>query len=829
MQYDEALKRGHAPQPPGHAPAGGHAPCDHNLALFEEELAARPRVPALLRRIAAYSSLGPDSELGPGPRRALGTLCGVATPSLQTLLGLVLVLRLPWAVGSGGVLQVCGVGVLLGACAVLTALSLSAIATNGGAPGGGPLALLWGALGPEAGGAVGLCAFLGAAFGAASAALGAAELLLPPGGHLQPCPTPRRGDNGSAAPLPAVPGPSARLLARNLWPPEPPLGDTAATFGLLLGLSLPTASGVLWGCSHAGELRDAAHSIPADLSAALLLGACVEGQLLRDKFGSSLRGRPVLAALSWPSPWLPLAGALLAAGGAGLQALAGGSRLLRGLARARALPLPPALGRGELWPLAVTAAVAELGVLLGSIDLVAPVLSVFSLTAYLCLNLACAMQGLLTAPGWNPRCRLYHWAVSLAGAGLCLALMFATCWFYALPALGMAGMAYTYADLQGAPSEWGEGFRSLPLSAALAALRHLEQRPPRRPQLLVLLKLDAELRVTQPQLLALAAQLRAAGGLTVAASVLPGDVLQARERVRAAEQALRGALAGARCGGFVQVLAAGRAREGLAALVQGCGLGALRPDTVLLGWPRGWRRRDDPAAARDFVELLRVAAAGGRALLVAKGPLGTGAPGGSLDVWWVVGDGRLLTLLPLLLRQHPAWRGCPLRLFAVALLEDNSLALGRLLQAFAQRLRLPARTEVVELHDSDVSAYTYERTLMMEQRSRMLRQMRLARQAWHGSAPPSGGEEEEGGGGGGPRPGPSPTNVRRMHAAERLNEAMGRRSAGARLVLLDLPAPPPASPRPRDDNYVEFLEVLTEGAGPRAARAGRRLAQYGPV
>lgn len=52
-------------------------------------------------------------------RRALGTLCGVAAPSLQTLLGLLLVLRLPWAVGSGGVLQVCGVGVLLGACVSL--------------------------------------------------------------------------------------------------------------------------------------------------------------------------------------------------------------------------------------------------------------------------------------------------------------------------------------------------------------------------------------------------------------------------------------------------------------------------------------------------------------------------------------------------------------------------------------------------------------------------------------------------------------------------------------------------------------------------------------
>ena len=44
-------------------------------------------------------------------------------------------------------------------------------------------------------------------------------------------------------------------------------------------------------------------------------------------------------------------------------------------------------------------------------------------------------------------------------------------------------------------------------------------------------------------------------------------------------------------------------------------------------------------------------------------------------------------------------------------------------------------------------------------------------------------------------------NVRRMHAAERLNDAIVRRSAASRLVLLDLPAPPPP-PRPRDDNCI---------------------------
>ncbi|NXH43065.1 S12A4 protein, partial [Dicaeum eximium] len=95
----------------------------------QEELATRPRVPALLRRIAPYSALSPDSDSGTAPRRALGTLLGVAAPSLQSLLGLVLLLRLPWVVGHGGVLGTAAIGVLLGACMLLTAVSLSAVAT----------------------------------------------------------------------------------------------------------------------------------------------------------------------------------------------------------------------------------------------------------------------------------------------------------------------------------------------------------------------------------------------------------------------------------------------------------------------------------------------------------------------------------------------------------------------------------------------------------------------------------------------------------------------------------------------------------------------------
>ncbi|XP_064191903.1 solute carrier family 12 member 4-like [Anguilla rostrata] len=59
-------------------------------------------------------------------------------------------------------------------------------------------------------------------------------------------------------------------------------------------------------------------------------------------------------------------------------------------------------------------------------------------------------------------------------------------------------------------------------------------------------------------------------------------------------------------------------------------------------------------------------------------------------------------------------------------MDDNSIQMKEDLAVFLYHLRIEAEVEVVEMHNSDISAYTYERTLMMEQRSQMLRQMRLS-------------------------------------------------------------------------------------------------------
>lgn len=68
-----------------------------------------------------------------------------------------------------------------------------------------------------------------------------------------------------------------------------------------------------------------------------------------------------------------------------------------------------------------------------------------------------------------------------------------------------------------------------------------------------------------------------------------------------------------------------------------------------------------------------------------------------------------------------------MRIFTVAQVDDNSIQMKKDLQMFLYHLRISAEVEVVEMVENDISAFTYEKTLMMEQRSQMLKQMQLSK------------------------------------------------------------------------------------------------------
>ncbi|XP_045703670.1 solute carrier family 12 member 7 isoform X4 [Phyllostomus hastatus] len=1002
-----------------------------NMALFEEEMDSNPMVSSLLNKLANYTNLSQgvvEHEEDEESRRrevkspGMGTFIGVYLPCLQNILGVILFLRLTWIVGVAGVLESFLIVFMCCTCTMLTAISMSAIATNGVVPAGGSYYMISRSLGPEFGGAVGLCFYLGTTFAGAMYILGTIEIFLtyisPGAAIIHPksegdeamallnnmrvygtctlvlmamvvfvgvkyvnklalvflacvvlsilaiyagviksafdppdipvcllgnrtlsrrsfdvCAKVHTTNNGTGTTtlwglfcngsspsascdeyfaqnnlteIQGIPGVASGVLLDNLWSayadkgvfvekkgtPSVPVAEESRSSGLpyvltdivtyftmLVGIYFPSVTGIMAGSNRSGDLRDAQKSIPTGtilaivttsfiyLSCIVLFGACIEGVILRDKFGEALQGNLVIGMLAWPSPWVIVIGSFFSTCGAGLQSLTGAPRLLQAIARDGIIPFLQVFGHGKAngeptWALLLTAFICETGILIASLDSVAPILSMFFLMCYMFVNLACAVQTLLRTPNWRPRFRYYHWTLSFLGMSLCLALMFICSWYYALFAMLIAGCIYKYIEYRGAEKEWGDGIRGLSLNAARYALLRVEHGPPHtknwRPQVLVMLNLDSEQCVKHPRLLSFTTQLKAGKGLTIVGSVLEGTYLDKHTEAQLAEENIRSLMSAEKTKGFCQLVVSSNLRDGMSHLIQSAGLGGMKHNTVLMAWPESWKEEDNPFSWKNFVDTVRDTTAAQQALLVAKNvdlfPQNQERfSDGHIDVWWIVHDGGLLMLLPFLLRQHKVWRKCRMRIFTVAQVDDNSIQMKKDLQTFLYHLRISAEVEVVEMVENDISAFTYEKTLVMEQRSQMLKQMQLSKTerereaqlihdrntashsavAARSQAPPTPDKVQmtwtkekliaekyknkdntvsgfkdlfslkpEWGN-------LNQSNVRRMHTAVKLNGVVLNKSQDAQLVLLNMPGPP--RNRQGDENYMEFLEVLTEG------------------
>jgi len=659
--------------------------------------------------------------------------------------------------------------------------------------------------------------------------------------------------------------------------------DIFASFTIIVGIFFPSVTGIMAGSNRSGDLADPQASIPvgticailttsiAYLTSVVFFAATVDPLLLRDKFGQSIGGSLVIGNVAWPHPKVIEIGSLLSTIGAGLQSLTGAPRLLQSIAKDGIIPFlePMAVVSKRNEPvraLALTIGICQIAVLIGNVDAIAPLLSMFFLMCYGFVNLACALQTLLRTPNWRPRFKYYHWSLSLLGVVMCVGVMFMSSWYFALIAMFIAGLVYKYIEYRGAEKEWGDGIRGLALSAARFSLLRLEDGPPHtknwRPQILILAKLDDKLNVKHKRLFTLASQLKAGKGLTIGCSVVQGEFGKMYGESQAARQSLKQVIEAEQVKGFPEVVVNESISQGITHMIQTSGLGGMKPNTVIVGWPNTWRKKEDDGT-QVFVNTIRNAANGKMALLVPKGiqrfPDTGDSVKGNIDIWWIVHDGGLLMLLPFLLKQHRTWRKCRLRIFTVAQVEDNSIQMKKDLKTFLYQLRIDASVEVVEMHDSDVSAYTYERTLIMEQRNEMLHEMRVTKKhrarmvdslldsSRHQdlgistqkspakvkfSEELNGDVEDEP-----PRyqghnsldPDnhlkansskefksadsitPENANVRRMHTAVKLNEAIVAKSHDSKLVILNLPGPPKVVGKDKDCSYMEFLEVLTEG------------------
>ena len=108
----------------------------------------------------------------------LGWQEGVLMPCLLNIWGVMLFLRLTWVIGQAGIVQGLLLMTIANVVTFLTALSMSAVCTNGQIKGGGVYYMISRSLGPEFGGAIGLMFTFANSIAVAMYVIGFCESLL---------------------------------------------------------------------------------------------------------------------------------------------------------------------------------------------------------------------------------------------------------------------------------------------------------------------------------------------------------------------------------------------------------------------------------------------------------------------------------------------------------------------------------------------------------------------------------------------------------------------------------------------------------------------------
>jgi hypothetical protein len=120
---------------------------------------------------------------------------------------------------------------------------------------------------------------------------------------------------------------------------------------------------------------------------------------------------------------------------------------------------------------------AQVGIFIGDLNAVAPILTNFFLVTYALTNLAAALLDVSGIPNWRPHFRYSHRYVSLLGCVLTLAAMTYLDYKFAIATIAIVVILYTYVTLffKGG-ADWVDISYALSYQEALAALLRMRRR-----------------------------------------------------------------------------------------------------------------------------------------------------------------------------------------------------------------------------------------------------------------------------------------------------------------------------------------------------------------
>lgn len=443
--------------------------------------------------------------------KKFGTFGGVFTPTLLTILGVIMYLRLGWVVGNAGLLGAWLIIIISFAITLCTALSMSAITTNIRIGAGGAYAIVSQALGLEVGGSLGIPRYISQGLAVTMYIFGFREGWL----AIFPMHNAFLVDIIVFASLFTIAYISANLAIKTQFiimgiillsfisiivaayngSMQLPVSDSlswgsfkgspendfsGSNFWIVFAVFFPAATGIMAGANMSGELETPKKSIPAGtlwaigvsfviymLLAFWISRSASEEELLTNYY--------IMVDKAYFGP-LIIAGVLGATFSSALASIVGSSRILFAMGEHKVLPYSNLLSGTSATgqprnAMMVTGILIFLTLLLRNINAIAPLVTLFFLITYAMINIVVIIEQRLGLISYRPVFKIHKW-VPWLGLISSIFAMFIINPSISLISIAIVLMVYWYLSRQNLETPFEDVRSGLFVSFAEWAAKH---------------------------------------------------------------------------------------------------------------------------------------------------------------------------------------------------------------------------------------------------------------------------------------------------------------------------------------------------------------------
>ncbi len=447
-------------------------------------------------------------------QRKFGAFSGVFTPSILTILGVIMYMRLGWVVGQAGLITAIGIILLSHVISITTGLSISSISTDKNIKTGGIYYILSRSLGLPMGGSIGITMFVGTALSISLYIIGFSESFL--GIEMIRNITGLGNTINDFRILGSIILVMLILIAfistsiaiktqffilgaivlslasigigfftgdtsgneNNAWLPLANGVSVTTVFAIFF----PAVTGFTAGVAMSGDLKNSRKNIPYGTLASIITGLIIY-LVLAIAFGlfvdrdTLIGDTNFLMKIAWSSP-LVVAGIWGATLSSALGGILGGPRILQAMSRDRITPKIFGKGHGvnsePRNALILTFFLAEAGILIGELDVVAAIVSMFYIAAYGFINLAFALERWASAD-FRPSFRISKW-VGIIGFAACFGVMFKLDTPVMFLSMIILALIYTYIKRKKLELDFGDVWQSVWSSIARSILHMIDRK-----------------------------------------------------------------------------------------------------------------------------------------------------------------------------------------------------------------------------------------------------------------------------------------------------------------------------------------------------------------